>query len=229
MTYYEVLNPAECAGLEFDILLSLGWYPMEQSIFTTSHLFRDDGSVPPRVHWLRYSVPSVGEKGSHRRIRKKNGIFTAEIVDSFSHDSRLDDLYRKYLDSVDFDGYADIAQATYKRDGRNIYDTRTIMIRDGETLVSCGIFHRGDRSVASILHFFDPAYRRFSPGKYLILKTLDYCREQGIAWYYPGYVIEGNPKMDYKLFLGENSVEYYLPEPDPLHGTWMPFTREILN
>ncbi|MBB6479401.1 GNAT family N-acetyltransferase [Spirochaeta isovalerica] len=229
MHYYEVLKPTECTGDIFDILLSLGWYPMGQTIFTTSHLFREEDTPPARVHWLRYPVSSLADKISHRRIRKKNNSFTIELADPFIHRVELNELYEKYIAAVEFDGYKSVEKATYRSDETNIYRSKAILVRDGDRLISCGIFHQGAVSVASVLHFYDPDYRKYSPGKYLILKTLDYCRKEGLEWYYPGYVIRGNPKMDYKLFLGQDKAQYYLPEPNPLSGTWLPFSSDLLT
>lgn len=229
MHYYEVLKPTQCTGKEFDILLSLGWYPMGQTIFTTSHLFRDEDTSPLKVNWLRYPVDSVRERASHRRICSKNRNFEMEMTDIFVHKAELDALYKKYLGSVDFDGYSTIEEATCSDDGLNIYKTKAIIVREGDRIISCGIFHLGAASVASILHFYDPEYNRYSPGKYLILKTMDYCRLKGIEWYYPGYVIQGNPKMNYKLFLGHDIAQYYHPEPNPLSGVWLPFKSELLS
>ena len=229
MHYYEVLQPTECRGVEFDFLLSLGWYPMGQNIFTTSHLFRDDDKLPMKVHWLRYPLASVGEKASHRRIRSRNRHFKMELADPFIHSAELDILYEKYLDSIDFDGYATIEDATFRGGSLNIYKSKAIIIREGDQIISCGIFHEGATSVASILHFYDPQYRRFSPGKYLILMTLDYCRLRRMEWYYPGYVIQGNGKMNYKLFLGQEVAQFYHPQPDPLSGSWLPFRPDLLS
>lgn len=229
MHYYDILKPTRCTLKDFDILLSLGWYPMGQAIFTTSHLFMDEESSPMQVHWLRYPVASVTERTSHRRIRNKNRHFEMELADPFVHRAELETLYEKYLSSIDFDGYSSIEKATFESHESNIYDTKAIIIRDGERIVSCGIFHEGATSVASILHFYDPEYLRYSPGKYLILRTLDYCRIHGFHWYYPGYVIQGDPKMNYKLFLGQDIVQYYNPEPHPLSGSWIPFRSDILS
>jgi hypothetical protein len=161
------------------------------------------------------------------RIRSKNRNFEMEIADPFVHKKELDNLYDKYLGSIDFDGYSSIEKATFKRGSSNIYQSRAIIIRDGIRIVSCGIFHTGITSAASILHFFDPEYKQFSPGKYLILKTLDYCKLHEMEWYYPGYIIKGNRKMDYKLFLGKEIAQYYHPEPDYLSGSWLSFRSDL--
>lgn len=223
MHYYDVIHMKKCQGKDFDLLLSLGWYPMGQKVFTTSHLFKEDGSPPLQVHWLRFPVAAVSNRASHRRIRNKNHNFDFELAAPFEHRKDLDELYVRYLDSVNFSGYDSIGKATFVAEQDNIYQSKAIIIRDQGKVISCGIFSEGETSVASILHFFDPRYKRYSPGKYLILKTLDYCRDSGKSLYYPGYVIEGDNKMDYKLFLGEDAAYYYYPEPHPLSGTWKPY------
>lgn len=229
MYYYDRLHPDQCRGEDLDALLSLGWYPMGQTVFTTSHLFRDDDSSPPQVHWLRFPVHNIADRSSHKRIRRKNTSFKRVQISPFKHEQSLDELYRKYLDSINFDGYSSVEDATFARGEENIYRTTAILVYDQDKPVSCGIFHVGADSVASVLHFFDPLYKKFSPGKYLMLSTIDYCRDRGLAWYYPGYVIGGNPKMDYKLFLGKDKAQYYSPEPHPLSGRWLPFSEEILD
>ncbi len=90
MYYYDLLNPTRCSREEFDIMLSLGWYPMGQSIFTTSHLFKDDDTSPKRVHWLRYPLTSIKERTSHRRIRNRNKRFETELADPFNNSRDLD-------------------------------------------------------------------------------------------------------------------------------------------
>jgi arginyl-tRNA--protein-N-Asp/Glu arginylyltransferase len=34
----------------------------------------------------------------------------------------------------------------------------------------------------------------------------------GVHYYYPGYVVEHDPKMNYKLFLGIDAAAYFDPE-----------------
>lgn len=219
MFYHEYFTPAQLPPDLFDLFLSLGWYPMGQGIFTTSHL-DTGGEEPERVHWVRYPVAQVTERRSHRRILRRNAAFSVELLDPFQHRRELDLLYANYFSSIDFDGYESIQDATCDYGETNIYHGKAWVVRDGNIPVSCGIFYTGINSAASILHFFHPGYRRFSPGKYLILLTLDYCRKHGLEWYYPGYIIENNPRMDYKLFLGEEHVQYFIPQGGPVAGSW---------
>jgi arginyl-tRNA--protein-N-Asp/Glu arginylyltransferase len=227
MHYHEMFAPGELPGDLFDALLALGWYPMQQNVFTISHLDIGDGTPPRRVRWLRYRVDRIGERRSHRRIRSRNHEFTTDLIDPFVHSEELRKLYRRYLNSVAFDGYPSIEAATYPEGGSNIYTSKALMVRDGSRLIAAGIFHEGNISLASVLHFFDPDFRRFSLGKHLILKTIEYCRDSGLVWYYPGYVIVGDPRMDYKLFLGKEAAQYYHPIQGPLKGTWLPYSPRL--
>jgi arginine-tRNA-protein transferase len=107
----------------------------------------------------------------------------------------------------------------------NIYDTHALQIWDGDRLVGMGIFDLGAKSGASILHFYDPEYARYSIGKYLILLTMDELRARGCEWYYPGYVVTDVPRFDYKFFLGRDVAEYF----EPTSQTWKAWHDDVLK
>ena len=137
------------------------------------------------------------------------------------------ELHRRYRDSINFDG-ADSIQASLFGEAStdtNIFTTKCISVFDKDVLIAGGYFDVGKISAASILHFFDPEYKRFGLGKYLILVTIDYLKQQGFTLYYPGYVVEGLSKMDYKLFLGREAARYF--EPETL--AWKYFDERILS
>ena len=45
-----------------------------------------------------------------------------------------------------------------------------------------------------------------------------------MKWYYPGYIVVGKPKLDYKLFLGKDLAQYY----DYETQSWLTYTDDIL-
>lgn len=197
---------------------------MNQTIFTTTHLIADDVY---RVHWLRFPLLEIRDGASHRRIRKRARSFKVTIENFTSIRLDHEELYSQYRGSIEFNGPLSIQQCLCDDEDarRNLFGTQCISVFDEGKLIAGGYFDLGDRSAASILHFFDPAYKRYSPGRYLMLLTVDYLKTCGYEFYYPGYVIAGNPKMDYKLFLGKGAAQYF----DPEIGTWMPFQDRILN
>jgi arginine-tRNA-protein transferase len=221
--YFERFSLAKISGAELDALLAMGWYRMDQTIFTTSHVGLDDIY---RVHWLRYRVREIRMHHSHRRIYNRNKNFHVTIQDFTTLEAAHEDLYKLYRASINFDGAGSIEECLFGEEItlRNIYNTKCISVFDKEKLIAGGYFDLGEKAAASILHFFDPLYKRNSLGKYLILLTINYLKLNGYELYYPGYVVEGNSKMNYKLFLGKEEAQYF----DPITANWKYFQESIL-
>lgn len=220
--YYYSVSPESITGDELDQLLALGWYRMHQYLFTCSHLGIEE---PHRVHWLRYAIREIRHHSSHRRIRNRNKNFrvTIENFTTLREDHRQ--LHQRYRSSIDFEGALSIEDCLFGEEITcNIFDTKCISVFDDDMLIAGGYFDVGDKASASILHFFHPHYKKYSLGKYLILITLDYLKLHGYNFYYPGYVVEGVAKMNYKLFLGKEEAQYF----DPLTITWKYFEESIL-
>ncbi len=221
--YYYSVNPDSISGYELDQLLALGWYRMHQYLFTSSHIGMEE---PYRVHWLRYAINEIRHHTSHRRISSRNKHFHISIEDVTTLHPDHTDLHKRYRASINFDGALSIEECLFGGEQKlNIFNTKCISVLDDNKLIAGGYFDVGATSAASILHFFDPAYSKYSPGKYLILITIDYLKTHGYHFYYPGYVVEGVSKMDYKLFLGREQAQYF----DPMAITWKYFEERILG
>lgn len=218
--YFDIRYPDALSGGELDQLLALGWFRMHQTIFTTSHLQRE-GLF--RVHWLRFELEQLQVHRSHKRLRNRNRQFSAEISPLHHVPAEHEELFARYRACIDFDGAESVAGWLWGDEPHraSIYQTHCLAIRDGGKLIAGGCFDLGNDSAASILHYFDPAYARFSLGRYLMLCTLDYLRGCHYRYYYPGYVVEGDAKMDYKLFLGPEAAHYF----DPEIAQWKPLAH----
>jgi arginyl-tRNA--protein-N-Asp/Glu arginylyltransferase len=136
------------------------------------------------------------------------------------------ELHARYREHIDFDGAPTIQHALFGDEGidKGVYKTKCISVFDQQKLVASGFFDVGSNSGTSILHFYEPHYKEYSPGKYLILLTVDFLRSQGFTFYYPGYVVSGIDKMNYKLFLGKEAAQYFETESQ----TWQRFKESIL-
>lgn len=237
--YRDSLQLPEVKGKVLDDFLARGWYRMNRSIFTVSHLFRREAGNFQKVHWLRFEVPAVGAHRSHRGLRKKNRDLEVTLMDPFRPTEELEELYGIYRRSLDFDGYSSVADATFPPQEENPYDTKAWLLKEKGRLIAAGVFDAGENSAASILHFYHPEASARSPGRFLMLLTLDWCRRTGRRFYYPGYVVSGYSKMDYKLFLGPEAAQVYdpcgdssealLPGRAPDHTRWVPFREEMLR
>lgn len=220
--YYYSVSPESLTGYELDQLLALGWYRMHQYLFTCSHLGMED---PHRVHWLRFKLNEINNHTSHKRIINRNRKFHFTIGEGKTIRSDHAELHKRYHSAIDFDGAVSIEDCLFGGpESDSIFNTKCISVFDHDKLIAGGYFDVGDKAAASILHFFDPEYGRYSPGKYLILLTIDYLKSHGYEFYYPGYVVEGIEKMNYKLFLGREEAQYF----DPLTVSWKYFQESIL-
>jgi arginyl-tRNA--protein-N-Asp/Glu arginylyltransferase len=221
--YYHILQPESLTGEQVDHLLALGWYRMHQEIFTTSHVQLREVY---RVHWLRYGLDELQGHASHKRIRQRAKHFTHTVEDFVMREEHAL-LHKRYRNAIDFEGAHSITDCLFGGEEiiPSIFNTKTVSVYEGGKLIAVGYFDVGELGAASILHFFDSDYKRFSLGKYLMLLTIDFLRDHGYQFYYPGYVVEGNPKMDYKLFLGREEAQYF----DPIAVEWRYFEERILN
>jgi arginyl-tRNA--protein-N-Asp/Glu arginylyltransferase len=221
IAYHFAIAPEKVASVDLDTALSRGWFRMRQIIFTTTHLNPEECL---RVHWLRYVLSKIRGHHSHRQIRKVNGRFAVEIKPLVVISVEHEELYSKYHAAINF-GADSIHQALIGEDeDRRVFTTHCISIREGDKLIAAGYFDTGKHSAASILHFYDPEYKRCSLGKYLILVTADFLKANRFKLYYPGYVIAGKSKMNYKLFVGAEATQYF----DPGTRSWKDFDDKIL-
>ena len=62
------------------------------------------------------------------------------------------------------------------------------------------------------MNFYHPDYKKYSLGKYLMLLKINHAKAMGKEWYYPGYIVPGNRRFDYKLFIGIEIAEIWVPE-----------------
>jgi arginyl-tRNA--protein-N-Asp/Glu arginylyltransferase len=215
-------NPFSIAGDVLDYYLSLGYYRMNQDLFTCR--FLPVGEQLYTVHWLRLVLSEVKYGSKQRRLFRLNEQF-AVTVKPFRLTAEYEALYTRYHNSIDFDASPSLEEILLAGATRSVFDTHIIEVRDGEQLIAGGIFDCGAASIAGIVNFYDPNYRKHSLGKYLMLLKTEYARSQQKTYYYPGYLVHNYPKFDYKLFASLEATEVF----DCQNSQWLPFTWEAVN
>jgi arginyl-tRNA--protein-N-Asp/Glu arginylyltransferase len=94
----------------------------------------------------------------------------------------------------------------------------TICIYSGGRLVAAHFLDLGHESTSAVYAMFDPAESRRSLGIHTILLAIDYSRERGCRYYYPGYACREPSLYDYKKnFAG---LEYF-----DWNGSWPPLRQ----
>lgn len=225
MTYYNIHYPSSMPGPLLDEYLSRGWYRMQQTIFTTDIIIKNDIIIP--VFWLRIVLKKYSEAKSSRKIMDLNKKFTVQLKSGHITEE-AEELYTHYKAAVNFDVSDTIRDYLVGEAQVSIYNTKCYEIREGKKLIACGYFDEGDSSLAGILNIYHPDYKQTSPGKFLMLLKINYALQQQKQFYYPGYISTGITKFDYKLFPGKESSEVFITRKQQW-VPWLSVTKEQLE
>lgn len=204
-----------------DYYLSQGYYRMHQDLFTCRFLPIEGGLYT--VHWLRFVLADMQYGPEQRRLLRLNERFSTSIR-PFRITSELEELYAQYRSSITFDAPETVEAFILAGAKHNVFNSEVIEVRDGGLLIAAGIFDSGLQSLAGIMNFYHPEYRKHSLGKYLMLLKINHALGHQKAYYYPGYVVHNYPKFDYKLFPCPRATEVF----DCVSGLWLPYSREVV-
>lgn len=190
---------------------------MGQTIFTTHFLCFGDQFYS--TLWIRQNLENYTFRKSLRKILRKNDqqfrchFGAVELTDE---KELLYQLYRQ-----NFPGVIAPSLLESLQDGgeTNVYKTVEFSVYDGDKLIALSFFDLGETSVASILGIYHPAYTNQSLGFYTMIKEMEYAMEQGFKYFYPGYIVPGYQRFDYKTRIG--AVDYF----NMRTGRWLPYAE----
>lgn len=210
-------SPLSIHPEELDAYLAAGWFRMNQTIFTTH--FLQFNNLFYNAIWLRVDTSVYKPSRKHIATLKRIEGFTTEVCQArITHHHEA--LYEQYKTAVAFDTYSSLYQLLFGGYVHNIYNTQQVNIYDGEKLIATGFFDVGKTSAQGIICAYHPDYKKYSLGKCLMYTKLDYCRQHGLQYFYPGYAVPGYAAFDYKLTVGTENLQYY----NIAGNTWVPFS-----
>lgn len=202
--------PKELSGHELDNFLAMGWYRIGQSLFTTNFILLNERVH--RVFWLRYNLKNIALTKSQIRLKQRNRQFEVSVK-PLELTIEIENLFTAYKTGIDFQGADSVYHWLYAdRPPHNVFETEVIEIRDRHRLIGVGISDQGSKSMAGIMNFYDPEYKKYSLGKYLMILKIELGLQRRLSWYYPGYIVYKRPQFDYKLSIHKSAVEVLIPE-----------------
>ena len=207
--------PQKLAPEDLDVYLAAGWFRMAQSIFTTNFL-NFKGQFYSAI-WLRVALEKFTADKNQQKLIKRNSAFRTEIQPA-KVTLAQEALFATYRASVSFEAATSLNSLLYGKVFYAIYDTYEVNIYDGDRLIASGFFDLGRNGAAGITSFYDPEYRKYSLGRYLIYLKMAYCRQHGFEYFYPGYFVPGYALFDYKLDMNRDLLQF-LPVST---GQWAP-------
>lgn len=220
ITYAQKFTPLTLPPVALDDYLARGWYRMGGSIFTTHFLFFQ--GKPYSAIWIRLDLDDFKFSKSQRKLLRKNGTIFNVAFAPRTIDEEREEVYQEYAEHFDGRLSPSIADSLedYEIDSVfNTYET-TVRTRQTDKLVAASYYDVGEESAASILGFYLPHMSGFSLGYYTMLLEIQFCLERGIRYYYPGYVVPGYERFDYKMRLGAS--QFY----DMRTNGWHPLDRD---
>lgn len=207
---------------ELDGYLAAGWYRMGQCIFTTDFVERD--GVYFKTIWLRNRLKIYKSSSTLQKLERRNKEFKTEII-PFSYSKQYELLFQKYRSSLPPGRAGDLHSFLIGDSPYLIFNSMVINIYDAGKLIGSGVFDLGKKSAAGISSFYDPDYKKCSIGRYLIYKKIEYCKQNGYDYFYPGYFVPGLKAFDYKLEIGKECLEFY----DMAKDQWKSLSRLVLK
>jgi len=215
MMFAQVHCPETLAPEELDAYLENGWFRMGQTIFTTNFLNFKNNFYS--AIWLRITLSQYQGHKTLEKLAKRNARFRNEVGKA-SIDPVKEKLYSTYKQNLSFETSSSLRHLMHGKTFNALFDTREICIYDDDKLIAVGYFDLGASSAAGITCFYDPSYKKFSLGRYLIYLKIEYCKKLNLEYFYPGYFVPGYPFFDYKLTIGSAFQQYLQVK----SGTWLP-------
>ena len=208
-------------GEQLDEYLDKGWFRMGQTIFTTN--FLKFNGLLYSVIWLRIDLLSFKPSKTQQKLQKLNANFSVEIKPSIVLSPEHLILFNKYKNYVPFDAAPSLTQLLYDDKFSNVFDSYEVNIYDDEKLIACGIFDLSKNASTGITCFYDPDYQKHSLGKYLMFLKMEFSKNQGMSYFYPGYFTPDYPMFNYKLDLAKPFLEFL----DLSTNLWKPFEEYV--
>ena len=203
--FTEIHYPEKMSPGELDAYLDRAWFRMGQMIFTCQFLCF--GGELYSAIWTRLDLKKYRFRKSLKKLLKKNSKRFRVLVRRAIFNDEKEMLYQEH--KARFEGYiADTLRESLHGEAKyNIYNTWEICVYDGNRLIAVSFFDIGGNSIASIMGLFDPSYSKHSLGFYTMLLEIIVGQQNEKVYYYPGYVVPGYQRFDYKLRIGP--VDYY--------------------
>lgn len=214
---YQLRYQIEGQCLEY--YLTRGWFRRDEYVFTTDEEHFDDGFR--KVHWIRYDLEKINLTREARKILKLNSKFSCRKTGPGVTAER-EELFTAYKTIVDYYDGMSLEDALR---GDYLFASATIEVHFNKQLIGAAHFDFGNECVAGIRNYYHPDYKHLSLGKYLLLQQILWALHTGKRYFYPGYIVDGYPNMNYKLFACKKSVEYY----DSQLDEWQPLNTSAFR
>ncbi len=204
---------------KLDHLLANGWRRAGTRFYRYSVSPQDFGLA--QVQPLRVLVKNHKPSKSQRRIMRRNADLTVNIGPPVIDKSRrglFDSHKERFLENAP-DSLEDYLGP---RPGACPCETREVTVREKEKLLAASYLDVGCEAVSSVYAMFDLSESHRSLGIFTMLLELEYARQRGCRYLYPGYAFLTPSHYDYKKRFAP--AEWF-----DWKGNWLPLPGPLLD
>jgi arginine-tRNA-protein transferase len=214
----KIVSPGTLSPTELDDFLHRGWFRIGQTLITCQALQIQDTLLS--TVWTRTDLAQFRVTGSLRRVlRRVEERFSVHVVPA-AIDDEHEDLYQRYLTTTDGARARTLRHFLFDEgEDRGLFQTHEVRVCDGDRLVAFSYFDAGQTSLQSLIGVYDPDFARYGLGLYTMLREVRFGVDTRRRFFYAGYVLPGEPRMDYKLRTG---AIWFL---DDREGVWKPWSE----
>ena len=199
MPLVEFYKPRKLSAKRLDRYLAGGWFRSSNGLFRNQVLCLD-GQLCSVVN-IRLPLDGHTFKKSHRRLLNKCSDLRIEIG-PVRLCEQMEELYLQTKHRFKGFVFPELRTFLYDSLDRKVFQSYHVKVYDKEVLVAASVFDIGEIGCMSVLGLYDPRYKYLSPGILTMLLELQWAKENGYRFYYPGYVLDESTTFDYKLSLG---------------------------
>jgi len=161
------------------------------------HVYRPACSACDECRPLRIDIRDFHPRRDQRRCRQRNSDLRVNWAERHWDDERFD-LYVRYQSAVHGDDPAELRRDCSLAEDGGI-DGGELHARDDDgRLLAVSVIDRFDDALSGVYCYYDPEMPRRSLGTFMMLAEIDCCRQLGLRWLYPGFLVRGCGKMAYK-------------------------------
>ncbi|MCB0517600.1 MAG: GNAT family N-acetyltransferase [Lewinellaceae bacterium] len=183
---------------QMDEMLANGWFRNDVNVYTAAVRFMGDGwcsSVMLRLPLENFTW----KKRLGKLLRRNQALFQVQIRPYIATQQK-EDLWRVFKSTVhQWLLVPELSHHLFRELPATSFNTWELGVYHGGKLVAFSIFDKGRQSIASLEAAYDPAYAKYSLGIYTMLLEIAFAMEEGMAFYYPGFLPKGVPMFSYKL------------------------------
>jgi len=146
---------------------------------------------------IRVPVKDFLFSRSEKRVINKNNKFIIKFIEKPVPNLSYFNLYKEHkrrFKEQEVESYENWVSSFFS----NFKSNHLMEIRDGEILVGVTHLDVTSKIVSAVYCYWNENYSSYSPGKFSILKGIQYAVEIGAEYYYLGYYIKDNKHMSYK-------------------------------